>query len=206
MATQEHERSAGLGLCGLVGLVTIVVIVKLGIDIGSMEISASPAGAMGLPSGSPAPEFTLEDLEGNPVSLADQRGQVVLVDFWATWCGPCVQAMPHLQKLHEDHREHGLTVLAISTDQQRDAVPPFLERNSYTFPVLYADDEVKTLYQVHGIPVVYLIDRNGRIRFHHVGYGPGTDKELDGRVSELLEEKVETGAPVLPSTSPSQSI
>ena len=191
MSAQEHHKSAGLGLCVLFVLATIAMVAKIGIDLDSMEFSMGPrsAGASGLPTGEPAPEFSLEDLEGNAVSLADQQGQVVLVDFWATWCGPCIEEMPHIQQLHEHYKDQGLVVLAISTDDQKSAVQPFIEKKGYTFPVLFADGEVQPAYQISGIPSVYLIDRAGEIRFHQVGYSPGSEKNLERQVEELLAEE-----------------
>ena len=134
----------------------------------------------------------LKNLDGNEMRLADHRSQVVLVDFWATWCGPCKAELPHIQRIYEQHRDKGLVVLAISTDQQRDAVRLFVDENAYTFPVLFADGKVQPDYKVREIPAVYLIDREGTIRFHHVGYAPGGEKELEQQVEKLLEEKVGT--------------
>ena len=194
MPTQSMNNRMGLGLCGLVALVTTLVIVKIGLDLGNQELPMGSAGASGISaggvlSGEPAPELALEDLYGNEVRLTDHRGQVILVDFWATWCGPCIQELPHIQKVHEKYQDQGLGVLAISTDRQKSKVPPFVEKNGYTFPVLLADGKVETAYQVRGIPVVYLIDRTGVIRYHKEGFSPGSEKDFERWVEELLKEE-----------------
>ena len=89
-----------------------------------------------------APAFSLRDINGKQVSLEDYKGSVVLVNFWATWCGPCQAEMPHLQKMYVDLEEQGFVVLSISADNARDAskVKPLVKRNRYTFPVLLDKD------------------------------------------------------------------
>lgn len=189
MSIRERNEFAGLGLCVLVALVTVVVTVDIGLDLAEMEVGVESAGATMVPTGEPAPSFLLEDLDGNRVSLADQRGKIVLVDFWATWCGPCLQELPHIQRLHEEYGGRGLVVLAISTDSQTEKVFPFVEKEGYTFPVLYADSQVQGAYGVRGIPAVYLIDRQGVMRFQKVGFGPGGEEQLIEEVEKLLQER-----------------
>ena len=132
-----------------------------------------------------APDFALKDLGGTEVRLSDQRGKVVLIDFWATWCPPCREELPHIQRLHEDHRSEGLVVLALSTDRDPAAVRTFVPRHGFTFPVLFGNREVATAYRVRGIPTVYLVDRQGRIRFHHVGYNRGAERDLEREILQL---------------------
>lgn len=189
MSTEQKRKNAGMGLCLLVALAAIGLTVKVSLDPSQTNFSLGPTAVDALPAGDPAPEFALQDLEGKEVSLADQKGQVVLVDFWATWCGPCVQELPHIQAIHQKYRDQGLIVLAVSTDIQKDIVQPFISKNKYTFPVLHADSEIQSNYGVSGIPTVYIIDRQGSIRFHHVGYGPGGEKQLEKEVEQLLVEK-----------------
>ena len=90
-------------------------------------------------AGDPATNFTLRDLDGAAVSLEDYRGKVIFIDFWATWCGPCKDAMPHWQKMYADLADEGLVVLAVTTDDARTKpqVKPFVKRMGYTYPVLY---------------------------------------------------------------------
>ena len=187
MSTEERHGYAGLGLCVLIALTTVVVTVQAVRSVGNMEFSFKNASGMsGIPTGQSAPDFALTDLDGNLVRLSDYRGNVVLLDFWATWCAPCVKELPHIQRIHDQYREKGLIVLAISTDQQKNAVRSFWADNGYTFPTLYADGRVQSAYEVRGIPALYLIDREGVVRFHKTGYGPGGEREIEREVVELL--------------------
>ena len=102
------------------------------------------------------PDFTLEDLAGNEVRLSDLRGKVVLVNFWATWCGPCRMEMPILQRFERTHADKGVIVLAVSTDRfnDRSQIKPFLEENNFDFKVLLEDPEQLTGYDYQGIPAL----------------------------------------------------
>ncbi len=117
-----------------------------------------------------APDFALTDLNGETVRLSDWRGQVVLLNFWASWCVPCRQEMPLLQATHEAYAGDGLVVLAVNMGEERRRVEGFAADLAVTFPVL-ADEEttVGTLYRVRGAPTTYFIDREGVIRQRYVG-------------------------------------
>lgn len=121
-----------------------------------------------------APDFTLTALDGTTLTLADMRGDVVLVDFWATWCGPCKVAMPGLQKLHEEYGTKGLRVLAFSVDQKGEAVVrPFIEQNGYTFPVALADEATRRAYGgIQSIPTTVIIRPDGTVYDLMVGAHP----------------------------------
>ncbi len=122
--------------------------------------------------GKPAPDFELTDLDGNSVRLSDLRGKPVLLDFWATWCGPCKIELPHIQKLHEEFGVDDITVLAISSEQPA-LVRRYLERAQYTFPSLIdGKREVTGKYGVTSIPVVLVIDSQGVVRKHFIGAQP----------------------------------
>ena len=135
----------------------------------------------------PAPAFSLPNLEGEATALSGLKGKVVLLDFWATWCKPCVRTMPDLQKLHEKHAAKGLTVVGISVDDKgAAAVRPFLAKNrSLTYPMLLdSRADAAAAYRVRAIPALFLLDRNGRIMRQWVGV---TDKnEIERAVVALL--------------------
>jgi cytochrome c biogenesis protein CcmG/thiol:disulfide interchange protein DsbE len=119
-----------------------------------------------------APDFTLVAVDGKKHSLSDYKGQVVLLDFWATWCGPCRMEIPHFKQLHEKYKDKGLAILGVSLDQQgAAAVKPFVEKHQIPFPSLLANAEV---YQAYGkptsIPTTFLIDRKGQVQKIYRGY------------------------------------
>jgi peroxiredoxin len=120
--------------------------------------------------GKPAPDFTLTDMAGKPVKLSSLRGKVVLLDFWATWCGPCRIEMPRVQKLHRDYRAKGLAVYGVNVGETATKVRPYLTKNGYTFPMLL--DREKTVmekYGVSGIPTLVIVDRKGMVHSYFVG-------------------------------------
>ncbi|MCL4257191.1 MAG: TlpA family protein disulfide reductase [Anaerolineales bacterium] len=117
--------------------------------------------------GSPAPEFVLPNLDGEQVRLSDLRGQRVLLNFWATWCGPCRQEMPAIQARYT----HGdFAVLAVDFGETRQQVQRFIDEIGVDLPVLLdADGSVQELYRVRGYPTTFFIDAQGVIRFFHIG-------------------------------------
>ncbi|MBN1831502.1 MAG: TlpA family protein disulfide reductase [Deltaproteobacteria bacterium] len=126
-----------------------------------------------------APDFTLQDLSGNGVSLKQFKGQVVFVDFWATWCAPCRQSIPELVAIQEKYRDQGLVVLGISVDDRKTSVKAlsaFKKQYKINYSILRADRNVAMAYFGNGqmpIPTLFVIDREGRVMESIVGYAPG---------------------------------
>lgn len=145
--------------------------------------------------GQPAPEFKALGLDKKAMQLSDFKGKVVVLNFWATWCGPCVREMPHLQKAAEKYKNRADVVfLAVSIDDNRPAVRPFLEKNGYTIRAAYDQDGAQN-YQIPGVPSTFIIDRKGVIQFRDVGFGDEGERfieRLAWRVDALLSEP---GAP-----------
>lgn len=120
-----------------------------------------------------APDFTLRDTAGNRVTLSQLKGKVVLLDFWATWCGPCRQSMPSVQKLHEEYASKGLQVLGVNVDEDPSSVAAFAGKMGITYPVLLAGGTgVDSEYGVTGIPAFLLLDKEGRAADSWVGFDP----------------------------------
>jgi peroxiredoxin/outer membrane lipoprotein-sorting protein len=119
--------------------------------------------------GTPAPDFTLPDLENKPLRLSEVQGRVILLDFWATWCTPCREALPNLELLHRDFKDKGLLVLGVDTEEPKDQAA-LMDKFGYTFRSLVdANEKVKNLYGVGGIPATVLIDRDGKIELFEMG-------------------------------------
>lgn len=153
-----------------------------------------------------APAFSLRDMNGAQVSLSDYQGKVVLINFWATWCGPCQAEMPHLQKMYVDLADKGFVVLAISADNARDAskVKPLIKKNQYTFPVLLdKDSAVVNQYNPESVlPYNVLVDQKGNIVWQKASYAPGEEVELRAKVESLLGTSTVVTPEPTPETTP----
>jgi peroxiredoxin len=129
-----------------------------------------------------ATDFALQDLNGNTVRLADYRGKVVLLDFWATWCPPCRASIPGIEKIYKTYKDKGLVVLAVSLDDGGwEAVKSFIAENGITYTVLKGTEEVSANYNVRTIPMMLILDKDGRISKRYLGFGNEEDMEKDIR-------------------------
>ena len=115
--------------------------------------------------GKPAPNFTLKDLHGEAIELSDYQGQVVFLNFWATWCKPCQEEMPSMERLHQDLESNfsdRFVMLAVSIDKSADDIPAFMAKHKLTFPVLHDRwGKVDRIYKIMGVPETYIIDQTG---------------------------------------------
>jgi len=136
--------------------------------------------------GGPAPEFTLKRLDGSDVTLSTLRGKVVLIEFWATWCPPCRESLPNLQKLYSRFRKSGVRVISVAVKDNAAEVRNFVEKEGLTFDICMDDDAVSRLYDVRGIPALFIVDTEGVIRHQLEGYRPSVDEEIAARVEDLL--------------------
>lgn len=135
-------------------------------------------------------EFSLPSLDGKITKLADFRGNVVLLNFFATWCPPCREEMPTIQALFEAYKNQGLVVLGVAGDVEgKSIVEPFVKEYKMTFPVvLDSDSRVAQQYFVRSIPTIYLFDRHGRIAAHIMGAGDWSSQQAKDAIEQLLRE------------------
>ena len=175
-------------------LTTVAVIaVVLGLYFLSRHRPASAGvNAANLAQHPLAPEFSLPDLTGQPVTLSAYRGKVVLLDFWATWCGPCREEIPHFVDLQERYRSQGLQVIGISMDDSPDPVRDFYRSYKMNYPVAVGDAKFAELYGgVLGLPIAFLIDRDGHITAKHIG---ATDISVfEKEITALLQAPAKPG-------------
>src|SRR5262245_15954130 len=147
------------------------------------------AAAAPLAPSTAAPDFTLRSLQGQNLRLGEQRGRVVLVNFWATWCGPCRQEMPHLNKLYEKYKASGFVLLGVNVDDDSAQAAGVATKLGLTFPVLPdADKRVSRQYDLTAMPSTVLIDRDGKVRYLHRGYQNGYENTYERQIRELLKE------------------
>lgn len=135
-----------------------------------------------------APDFALQDSNGSTVRLSDLKGKVVLLDFWATWCGGCKTEIPWYVEFQDKYRDAGLSAVGVSMDGDGwKVVKPFLAEHKVNYPIVIADDDLSKLYKIEQMPVTLLIDRNGKIADWHVGM---VDRAVfESEIRTLLDEK-----------------
>jgi thiol-disulfide isomerase/thioredoxin len=137
-----------------------------------------------------APDFTFEDLNGNKVALASLRGKIVILDFWATWCGPCRKTMPLVEKFFNEKKSKDILVYGMNVWERggdRSKVKPFIKERNFHFPILLGENDIAEAYGVRGIPTLFVIDQQGRIAYRHVGYDPTMAEILTWQTNALLK-------------------
>jgi peroxiredoxin len=141
------------------------------------------------PTGGPAPQFTLAARGGSNVSLAQYKGQVVMLNFWASWCGPCRQEMPLLESIYKKYNRLGFTLIGVNVEPDSNAANEWLKQTPVSFPILYdKESKVSRMYDVAGMPSTVIIDRTGKVRVLHRGYKPGDENEYLDSIRTLVRE------------------
>jgi thiol-disulfide isomerase/thioredoxin len=138
----------------------------------------------------PAPDFTLASRAGKPLSLAQYKGQVVMLNFWASWCVPCKQEMPLLETIQKTYGKRGFTLIGVNVEPDSKAANAVLEKIPVSFPVVYdTESKVSKAYEVSGMPSSVFIDRKGQVRMLHRGYKPGDENEYMNEIRALVMER-----------------
>ena len=140
-------------------------------------------------SASMAPTFALPSRSGDTVSLAQLKGKVVMLNFWASWCGPCRQEMPLLDQMHKRYSALGFTLVGVNVDADSKDAEAWLSKTPVSFPVLFdRESKVSKLYDVSAMPSTVFIDRQGNVRYQHKGYKAGDESEYLNQIRALLKE------------------
>ena len=136
-----------------------------------------------------APDFTLASNSGKNLRLSEFRGEVVMINFWASWCGPCRQEMPMLEELYTRYQPLGFTILGVNVEEDSSKAKALLEEIPVNFPVLFDNQsKVSKLYDVVAMPSTVLVDRDGNVRYLHHGYKPGYEDAYQQQVRALVRE------------------
>ena len=158
----------------------------IGTFFGMFAASVLASSAM---VGKPAPDFALKSTTGENLRLSEYRGDVVMLNFWATWCGPCRQEMPLLDDLFNRYERVGFTLLGVNIDDDSQRAIDMMRELGVNFPVLFdATKDVSKLYDVNAMPVTVILDREGNVRHVHQGYKPGYEEKYLNEVRALLRE------------------
>ena len=161
----------------------------LGATLAACAMFAGIATAAPVTPSSLAPDFTLRSMDGQNLRLQELRGRVVLVNFWATWCGPCRQEMPHLNRLYDKYRSSGFVMLGVNIDDDANNAIGVANKLGMKFPVLFdTDKKVSRLYDLNTMPSTVVIDRDGKVRYVHRGYRDGYEDAYDKQIRELVKE------------------
>ena len=149
----------------------------------------APQAARAVAADTPAPDFTLPSSAGSNLRLREQRGQVVMLNFWATWCGPCRREMPELNRIYGKYRPAGFLLMGVNVDEDPANARGVAGKLGVQFPVLFDTHQlVSRLYDLSTMPSSVLIDRDGRVRHVYLGYKDGYERTYEQQIAELLRE------------------
>jgi thiol-disulfide isomerase/thioredoxin len=167
----------------------MVIMHKTSGKLRALLLATVMAAVPALAGPTPAPVFRLDSMAGKPVSLAEYKGQVVMINFWASWCGPCREEMPILEKLHAKYKPMGFTMIGVNVEPDSAEAAKWLKATPVTFPILFdTKSEVSKLYAVQSMPSTVIIDRKGNLRWLHRGYKAGDENEYLNQIRALVRE------------------
>ena len=172
----KRARNLKAGVAGCLILLLAVVFVWEGLSFAQGK-------------GNPAPDFTLKSISGQNIKLSELRGQVVLVNFWATWCAPCKEELPFFNRLYSKNKVAGLEILAVNIDKFSSQAKTFSQNLGLSFPILLdSSGKVSASYRIHTMPTTAVVSKDGTIRFIHRGFIPSDRTRYDQEIRMLLRE------------------
>jgi peroxiredoxin len=183
---KEKDFNYPIAVFIFVAVTVLVIILSLKLNDSSFQFSNQVA----IKDNLPAPDFKFPGLDGKMVSLSDYKGKVVLVNIWATWCPPCVEEMPSMEKLYQKFKGENFEILAVSIDEPGlKAVAPFMKKSSLTFPALIdSEGTIKTVYGITGIPESFIIDKQGILIKKIIGPVDWTTPKIFRFFSNLIQK------------------
>lgn len=160
----------------------VFFLLTLGLCLKTTTINALEIGQI-------APDFTLKNLQGQNLNLTEQRGNIIVINFWASWCGPCRQEMPILQSFYDKYNKLGVSVWGVNVEQENQAGRDFLKGLDLTFPIFFDEsNDISASYQVEAMPTTVIVDRNGKLRYAFKGFKPGYEKKYAKAIKKLIRE------------------
>jgi cytochrome c biogenesis protein CcmG/thiol:disulfide interchange protein DsbE len=194
------RSSFGRAVCAA-GAAAVLFLSMSGCNRSPAPVKAAGSGLKSGKERKAAPDFTLKDADGRTVRLADYKGKVILLNFWATWCGPCKIEMPWFMEFERKYKDQGFNVVGVSMDEEGwTVVRPFILDMGVNYRILQGSDSIAQLYGgLDALPTTFLIDRDGKVAATHVGLAPKSD--FENGIKELLEKTSAAGGSVLASAA-----
>ncbi len=190
----------GTVLIVIIGVVSLMIYAgaRLSRQTAAQSGGAQPEEASSLKAGSMAPDFELKTVDGKPVKLSSYRGKAVLLNFWATWCGPCKIETPWLVDFYKQYQPNGLEIVGIAMDSEHDEIPKFVKDMNINYTILEGTENVSDAYGgLSGFPVTFFIDRNGKIV--NVVYGLRSHSDLEDDIKKALGAPAQTASAAGPA-------
>ncbi len=171
-ATQKSNTGRSLFVATLFSLVTLMSTTSQALSLGD-----------------DAPDFTLKTMSGNNLNLNEQRGNIIVINFWASWCGPCRTEMPILQEFHDQYEDLGVAVWGVNVEQENQAGLDYIKELGVDFPIFFdASNQISAAYNVEAMPTTVIIDRHGKVRSVFRGYQKGYEKKYAKVIKQLIRE------------------